>query len=488
MKIKTITALAVCLALAGSSVPAADFGSGDANGFTADMAAVAEAPAIEGTLDGFTASMVSDAGDKVEDNEGEIDVDFDVYTTPNPEEELFPSDNPGDIDEQIIDTSEDPDNVLSVIEDEAFLHYVQYNLFGGETAVTVPMCSTITSLNLQGLGITSLEGIQFFRNLEELNCYGNKLLTLDLGKNTKLVSLNCGSNQLSSLNLDGCEALTYLNCQNNRLLNLDLQNCPALTSLDVSYNYFATEAEVLLAEKPASYTYYPQIDLFSQNTPIPTPTPSIPDIETLTPTPSPLPSPSPIPTATPIPAATKVNLDAPSKPTVANKKAGIEITWKKVANAQDYEVYRKAEGESSPVLLGSTQELSYIDTKVEPLKQYRYYIQASTYVKDGFTYVTGGKSSAGTTVRQERPTKPKAKVKKGKVTLTLSLEGVTGCQIRYAGNAAMENAQKLSVTESTKVLEGLAKGTWYVQYRTYVTIGGKKYYSSFSKARTFEIV
>ncbi|MDE7368898.1 MAG: leucine-rich repeat domain-containing protein [Muribaculaceae bacterium] len=125
--------------------------------------------------------------------------------------------------------------------------------------------------------ISSLEGIQYFKNLEILECYNftyhqlttldvskntalttlecyeNQLTTLDVSKNTSLTTLNCGYNQLTTLDVSGCPALTELRCQNNQLTTLDVSGCTALTALwcggnqlttlDVSKNTSLTELQ-----------------------------------------------------------------------------------------------------------------------------------------------------------------------------------------------------------------------------------------------------
>ena len=84
--------------------------------------------------------------------------------------------------------------------------------------------------------IKSLEGIQYFKNLEYLDCSYNQLTSLDVSKNTKLTELGCQWNQLTSLNVFGCTSLTELWCRDNQLTSLDVSGCPALTRLDCDNN------------------------------------------------------------------------------------------------------------------------------------------------------------------------------------------------------------------------------------------------------------
>ena len=103
-----------------------------------------------------------------------------------------------------------------------------------------------TTLWLNGKGISSLKGIEYFPTLETLYCYNNQLTSLDVSQNTALSQLYCHNNQLTSLDVSQNTKLTHLNCFNNQLTSLDVSGCTALeylrcyrnqlTSLDVSKN------------------------------------------------------------------------------------------------------------------------------------------------------------------------------------------------------------------------------------------------------------
>ncbi len=92
--------------------------------------------------------------------------------------------------------------------------------------------------------LPSLKGIEYFKNLEMLDCSYDSLPSLDVSHNTKLKYLQCGSNYLTSLDLSNNINLNFLDCTNNNLkslvlsnsTNLDSLNCNdnQLTSLDVS--------------------------------------------------------------------------------------------------------------------------------------------------------------------------------------------------------------------------------------------------------------
>lgn len=84
--------------------------------------------------------------------------------------------------------------------------------------------------------IESLDGIEYFTNLKELDCSRNFIRSLDLRSNTKLLKVNAGNNYLTSLDVSGCTAITELNCEENDLTVLDVSMLPSLVTLDCSDN------------------------------------------------------------------------------------------------------------------------------------------------------------------------------------------------------------------------------------------------------------
>ena len=141
--------------------------------------------------------------------------------------------------------------------DENFRNWLFHKYANNFGVITNNVISRITSINVNGEHISSLEGIQYFTALKELYCSdnqltsldvsnntaltklycnNNQLTSLDVSNNTALTTLYCNNNQLTSLDMSSCTALTYLNCHQTQLTNLDVSNCTALTSLDCSSN------------------------------------------------------------------------------------------------------------------------------------------------------------------------------------------------------------------------------------------------------------
>lgn len=121
-----------------------------------------------------------------------------------------------------------------------------YDTGSPDGSIPTANINTITSLDISGLQISNLTGIQDFIALTTLNCAGNQLSSLDVSQNTDLTILKCHSNQLTSLDVNQNTVLTELWCQSNQLTSLDVsQNTTLifllcyinqLTNIDVTQN------------------------------------------------------------------------------------------------------------------------------------------------------------------------------------------------------------------------------------------------------------
>lgn len=98
----------------------------------------------------------------------------------------------------------------------------------------------------QGMGITSLQGVEYFVNLQGLWCYDNSIESMNLSNNTDLRGLWCSGNPLTSLDLSPNPELTWVYCYDCNLTSLNVSGNPKmayiecntnpLTSLDVTHN------------------------------------------------------------------------------------------------------------------------------------------------------------------------------------------------------------------------------------------------------------
>ena len=94
----------------------------------------------------------------------------------------------------------------------------------------------ITSIDISGLVVKNVSGINYFWNLRYLYCQNNYLSSLDVSNCSHLKVLSCGYGQIEELNISGCSELEYLDCSSNNLNSLNISNNPHLTTLDCSDN------------------------------------------------------------------------------------------------------------------------------------------------------------------------------------------------------------------------------------------------------------
>ena len=89
---------------------------------------------------------------------------------------------------------------------------------------------------LERLAIKSLEGIEYFTNLEILDINCTTLENLSLSNHPRLTYLDCAHNQLVGLDIASCTGLDSLFCEGNHLTSLDVKRNAALTTLHCGDN------------------------------------------------------------------------------------------------------------------------------------------------------------------------------------------------------------------------------------------------------------
>ncbi|MCM1298864.1 MAG: FecR domain-containing protein [Firmicutes bacterium] len=122
--------------------------------------------------------------------------------------------------------------------DPVFRKYVEENIdMDTDGRLGDAECGRVKIIRVDGMGIDTLEGIEYFYNLETLYCRSNNIEWLSLRNNENLKTLFCGSNNMRSIEYLGyCHNLQVLNCDDNQLVNLELYNLENLTSLSCADN------------------------------------------------------------------------------------------------------------------------------------------------------------------------------------------------------------------------------------------------------------
>ena len=98
--------------------------------------------------------------------------------------------------------------------------------------------ASFTTLNISNSGIKDLTGLEFFKNLEELDFSRGRVERADLRGLPKLTKVLCSENdEMEELNVTGNPKLTVLDCSYSQLTHLDLSHNPELVELNCDSSY-----------------------------------------------------------------------------------------------------------------------------------------------------------------------------------------------------------------------------------------------------------
>lgn len=139
------------------------------------------------------------------------------------------------------------EDITAAFTDKNFRSLVREVLgVGKDGMITRSACASVTELKLH-LGnyeffsgddwIFNVDGIEYFTNLEKLDCGINRFTKLDVSGCPDLQELDCAGNIIDSLNVTGCSKLRELICFDNRISTLDLNGCSSLQRLECHSGY-----------------------------------------------------------------------------------------------------------------------------------------------------------------------------------------------------------------------------------------------------------
>ncbi|MFT3795851.1 leucine-rich repeat domain-containing protein [Flavobacterium sp.] len=101
-------------------------------------------------------------------------------------------------------------------------------------ALAVKGLKVDTSIMTTAGNLQSIEGLQYFTNLQRLSCNGNDLVSLDVTMMPDLLELNCHHNDLTSIDFSGLAQLEMVRCDSNNIASMPLDGLPLLRVLNVS--------------------------------------------------------------------------------------------------------------------------------------------------------------------------------------------------------------------------------------------------------------
>lgn len=396
--------------------------------------------------------------------------------------------------------------------------------------------SAVKEIEAIGLGIANLKGIANFTSLTELNVSGNKLTSVDLTKNTKLVYINVGKNSLSgTLNLSKCTKMQTVIYSNNKLTKVTMPSKKYLGSLDyidASNNKFTTQSNAGLNIGDSEYLpslsqvnasgnaitsfncagFVGILDLrnnkittlsLSNDTEGCQATALYIDGNTLSKTTSVDFTPEWIN----VPQQFSCDSAVASKVVMVKSKLSASETWDKVtlsigssSDEATYKLERKAgsgsyktiktwgEGELDDPEFGVT----YTDTTVTPGTSYTYRLTTTVKVKDA-NKADKSYSKSATVTAKTVGTKPTITVKSTKTrTATVTWKAVSGADGYDVYCGTSKSKIKTAVAKGTTSLKvtktKLTKNkTYYFRARAYKLVNGKKVYTSYSAVKSVKV-
>ena len=86
--------------------------------------------------------------------------------------------------------------------DANFRSFLLKESYGADGVLTAAEIAAEQYMEVYDQGIADLTGIEFFTELKSLDCSHNKLTSLDVSKNTKLIELCCEDNQIRGAQMD----------------------------------------------------------------------------------------------------------------------------------------------------------------------------------------------------------------------------------------------------------------------------------------------
>jgi Leucine-rich repeat (LRR) protein len=98
--------------------------------------------------------------------------------------------------------------------DEEFKIFLLENFdLNKDGIISVEEAALVKEIDCSNRGISSLEGIQHFTNLEKIDCSGNILITIDVSQNPALKQLICDNTNIQELDVSANPALELLSCK-----------------------------------------------------------------------------------------------------------------------------------------------------------------------------------------------------------------------------------------------------------------------------------
>ena len=106
----------------------------------------------------------------------------------------------------------------------------------GDGTLDVEEITYIRNIYCQNMGIKSLKGIEYLKELRGIYCMDNEISDWDLSHNKLLTGIWCSGNQFTSLDFTGLDDLVWVYCHDNKLTSLNVRNNPKMAYIECNTN------------------------------------------------------------------------------------------------------------------------------------------------------------------------------------------------------------------------------------------------------------
>lgn len=106
----------------------------------------------------------------------------------------------------------------------------------GDGTLDVEEITYIRNIYCQDMGIKSLKGIEYLKELRGIYCMDNEISDWDLSHNKLLTGIWCSGNQFTSLDFTGLDDLVWVYCHDNKLTSLNVRNNPKMAYIECNTN------------------------------------------------------------------------------------------------------------------------------------------------------------------------------------------------------------------------------------------------------------
>ena len=110
----------------------------------------------------------------------------------------------------------------------------------GDGVLDAGEIGSVINIYCEGMGITSLKGVEYFVNLEGLWCKDNAIATMDLTNNKELHGVWCSGNLFTSLDFSANPKLEWVYCYDCQLTSLNVSENPDMAFIECNTNPLKT--------------------------------------------------------------------------------------------------------------------------------------------------------------------------------------------------------------------------------------------------------